>query len=160
MSSSNVTFIIKQIIDFLKNDKNDRGFLEEIYDRMISNESIQYVTDDTLSKNDFKEKVKSIDVKQYGIDEDKMIQEGKLMQLIIKAIARFTGKKDFLNKILKYGMEGNFNKVDDLYDKYKVDIIDFLDDIYPDIKWEKKTDIEIIDRFIEVAELYDEFKKK
>lgn len=42
ISASNVTFIVKSIIDYLKTDKLAMSFLEEIYDRMVSNESFEF----------------------------------------------------------------------------------------------------------------------
>ena len=151
ISNSRVTFIINNIIKFLKNDRDTKDLLSDIAD--MYNEALF--------------------VQLYQMDQQ-IIEESLLnddIYLLLEEINRWSDKEVFKNHIItvtnKFSVDearfiydcltNGFEWLDSNYKKNKSLIIWFLSEMYPTETIKRKSDVEILEMMEELIDTNNKF---
>ena len=150
MSEGNIrNSVINKIIAFLKKDKDSLELLSNLNESYNINIMIELFGSD----------------KQYIIE--KLIEDD--IYILLEEINRWNNKDIFIkalenalpknNDIILTILKGGFDDIDNNLKKYKKEIINFLNNMYPTEVMSKKSDVSIIEYMSEMQTMYKKYYK-
>ena len=150
LTVANVSMLIKKIITYLQTTPKAKSILQDLY--RLSFESL-------MAKNYNKSKDEMIDIL---VSDD--------VHMMLEALVQFDNKTEFNNRIgsalenyntetreyLLQCLENDFEFIDESYNDKKSVIIDFLGNVFPTETFKKRTDIDILNKMMNISDKFKE----
>lgn len=154
MSEGNIrNSVINKILAFLRSDKELLSILQDIQD--IYNEGLM-VDLFHLDREQIIESLLNDDTFILLEEINRWNREDVFNDALLSAFEDM--KKNDIN-VIKSILSGSFDDVDETYRKNKKIIIAFLSNIYPTESFTRKSDVELIDRMVELQDAWKKFNK-
>ena len=154
MSEGNIrNSVINKILAFLRSDKELLSILQDIQD--IYNEGLM-VELFCLDKEQIIESLLNDDTFILLEEINRWSKKETYNDAVALALSEF---KPSESSIIKTIISGDFDDIDDTYKKNKKLIVAFLSNLYPTESFSRKSDVEIIDRMVELQDAWKKFNK-
>lgn len=152
VSNPRISGIIKNMMSYLKDDPKSKSILADLMD--IYTESL-LVDCIGQSKEGIMESMLQDDIYILLEELTRWSNKEYFKQILTNSIAGFDNKSaEFLLECLN----GGFDYIDNHFKKNKRLIIAFLEKMYPTENFYRKSDVYIIEKFIDIVDSYNEYK--